>query len=62
MHKDNSVNSDPFDEEVDAAVAGVFASQLRPDIPCIRYTGNFDDPEFADLCADIMLQLTGETI
>lgn len=51
-----------YDEDVDAAVAGVFASQLRPDIPCIRYAGNFDDPEFADLCADTMLQLTGETI
>jgi len=43
--------------EADAALFEAWKSNLRQDIPVIEYDGNINDPEFARLCAEALLEL-----
>ena len=43
--------------EADAALFEAWKSNLRQDIPVTEYDGNINDPEFARLCAEALLEL-----
>lgn len=42
--------------EADAALFQAWRQHLRSDIPVVEYPGNINDPEFADLCVQALIQ------
>jgi uncharacterized protein (UPF0261 family) len=61
----DSVNPDGeagefWDPEADKACYDAIKQNLKPDIPVVEMDNNINDPEFADKCANLLLEMLNE--
>ncbi|RME86100.1 MAG: UPF0261 family protein [Caldilineae bacterium] len=53
----DSPGGDFWDEEADRACFETIKARLKPDVPVYELDKNINDPEFADFCADLLLEM-----
>jgi len=46
-----------WDPEADAACFNAIKKNLKPGIPVIEMDANINDPEFAEKCAELLLEM-----